>query len=215
MPNRPIRPTPVSPSRIRRSGLPDYGLDLDWRPDNYGERKGPFPRRDDNGDPFRFGRDPRDVEIASIDLQYQHCGEGVTFLARRQGGRYHYRAEDEMGNEFVLCRKSSLHPLTLEEVILLVHTSCCPDYDRGGNGVEIWWEQDVENGCPPREPVERHTVGSWIYDGLGEWFHRHGAWWARDRLAAQAEEEGRSAAEAWRRERERKAQWARWKADGT
>jgi hypothetical protein len=218
MSHRPSRRTRLSSSsrpRTAGSGLPTYDLDLDWCPRNYGEKEGPFPRRNKDDEPFSPGEDPREVAIAWISLGYQFAGEGTTFLARRQGGRYHYRAEETHGNEVVLCRKTSRRPLTLEQVILLVHTSYWPDYDGVGRGIEFWWASDVENGSWGLEAILKHTVESDVYPQLGPWFKRHARWWWSDRMAAEAEKEGREAAGGWRQEQWLKAAWARWKAEGS
>jgi hypothetical protein len=128
-------------------------------------------------------RDASEVEIARV-LLASVLSDVISLRSRWSGGRYHYRMVDEYGSTLVLCRKTSVRPLTMAQVIEVLET-VEGDIDTGGQGIVVcWWEQQRSFGDRLEECTGFAWVESELYPDLEAWYDAHARAW---REAAQAE----------------------------
>ncbi len=120
-----------------------------------------------------------EVEIARIALA-SATGDVLALRARWSGGRYRYRIVDEYEGYFRLSRGSSLHPLTLGQVVEILET-VEGDVETGGRGlVRCWWDQQFDSGYDPAECTGFAWVESDLYPELGAWYGAYAEAWRRE-----------------------------------
>lgn len=119
-----------------------------------------------------------EVEIARVVLD-SVLMDVFSLRARRGGGRYHYRLVEEYQGSYRLCRKTSMHTLSLRQVIEVLQTAEQDGWDVGGRGiVECWWHQQLSNGDDPQRATRFAWVESEIYPGLPAWYDQRARSWS-------------------------------------
>ena len=136
---------------------------------------------------------PGEVEIARIVLA-SVLQDVISIRARRRrnGRRILYRVVDEYGEPGQpawTCRPaSSVHPLTMGQLIQLIETARNPQFDVG-DGPLTEGLRDFQMDSDPRDLVGFVNVESEFYPGLVEYFERRAAEWLESRLREVADEE--------------------------
>ena len=121
-------------------------------------------------------RSVSEVEIARVVLA-SVLSDVISLRARWSGGRYHYRMVDEYGSDLVLCRKTSVRPLTMAQVIEVLET-VEGDIETNGQGIVVcWWEQQREYGDRLEDCTAFAWVESELYPDLEGWYEAHGRAW--------------------------------------
>jgi hypothetical protein len=107
-----------------------------------------------------------EVEIARISLQ-SVTSDQISVRARRLGQRLSYRIVDEYPDiATYVCRPaSSVSPLSLRDLILLMESAC-----EGGSIIFPTLEMNLEGGSTPVELAEFITVNSDFYPNLGRYY---------------------------------------------
>ena len=118
-----------------------------------------------------------EIEIARVVLA-STLMDVFSLRARWSGGRYRYRMVDEYSTKFHLCRKTSMKPLKLSDVIEMLQTGEGVDIDSGPRGlVEPWWNQQRDYGDDPEKCTAFAWVESEIYPELAAWYEEYGEAW--------------------------------------
>jgi hypothetical protein len=136
---------------------------------------------------------PGEVEIARIVLA-SVLQDVISIRARRRrhGSRILYRVVDEYGEPGQpgwTCRPaSSVHPLTMGQVVELIETARNPQFGVG-DGPLTEGLRDFQGDSDPRALLGFVTVESEFYPGLAEYFERRAAEWLERRIREVADEE--------------------------
>ena len=142
-------------------------IDLNWRPTSYSD----FDNPDHHGLPDCL---PGEVEIACIVVG-SVFPDIISIRARWRSGRYRYRVMGDAGEWVDYCRKSSMKPLTLGQLIDLIQAF---DQDEYGNDLlKGLWNSRRQEGCGLEESVDFAHVESNHYSELFAWCQEHGRQW--------------------------------------
>lgn len=118
-----------------------------------------------------------EVEIARVVLQSVTM-DVFSLRARWSGGRYHYRVVDEYASAFELPRRTSRRTLTLDQVIEILEMGYSPEWTSHESGlVQLWWEQQRENGYDLDKCVAFAWIESEIYPELPAWYEERASAW--------------------------------------
>jgi hypothetical protein len=123
---------------------------------------------------------PGETEIARVVLRSTTM-DVFSVRARWTGRRYHYRVVDEYESAITLCRKTSLRPLTLRQVIELLDSAGGDVETKGAGLVVAWWNQELDYGQDLQECTDFAWVESEIYGELAAWYEERARLWREER----------------------------------
>jgi len=155
-------------------------IDLNWRPTSYSD----FNRLP--ASVYLPDYLPGEVEIARIMIE-SILEDIISIRARWRSGRYRYRVVDEHGVWVELCRKSSMKPLTLGQLIDLIQGSNQVGDPYAGNGLleGLWNCSWSEGGSSELEDAVNFAhVKSDYYSELSAWYQERGRQWRIERVQA-------------------------------
>ena len=122
-----------------------------------------------------------EVEIARVALD-STTADVITVRARPDGKVIRYRVVDEYDSKYILEKETSQQPLTLGELVTLMDTVECIEFESEGLVDHHWWYMASES-YDPYSCVDFTTVSSQFYPQLAEYYER-----AADKWIAMREE---------------------------
>jgi hypothetical protein len=117
----------------------------------------------------------REVEIARVVCD-STTRDVESIRARRSGGRIRYRIVNEYETKYKTVRQSSTWPLTMRQLIHLIDTATCDEWEGAGGLTTAARDLSYDNADPERL-ADFVRVSSPFYPQLESWYAEEAAEW--------------------------------------